>query len=180
MDVVPDGVGMERRCSTRDDARARRAEERADREDDERGGHGDGDLREPDGEPRTAEWPVERREEPAVQRLGIGGRDVQEAEGAVLDERRREAVALVDELLEVSRSRASTASRGTAAAITTTRMAVERRIGRADDTSPCMTGTPAERFAVLSCHVERPLEHGAWERFSALQERRPGGSRSRR
>ena len=38
-----------------------------------------------------------------------------------------------------------------------------------------MTGTPAERFAVLSCHVERPLEHGAWERFSALQERRPGG-----
>jgi hypothetical protein len=54
-------------------------------------------------------------------------------------------------------------------------MAVERRIGRADDTSPRMTGTPAERYAVASCHVERPLHDGIWERFSALQERRPGG-----
>jgi hypothetical protein len=54
-------------------------------------------------------------------------------------------------------------------------MAVDRRIGRADDTSPRMTGTPAERYAVVSCHVERPLDDAAWARFSAVQERRPGG-----
>jgi hypothetical protein len=38
-----------------------------------------------------------------------------------------------------------------------------------------MTAPPAERYAVVSCHVERPLDGAAWERFSALQERRPGG-----
>jgi hypothetical protein len=54
-------------------------------------------------------------------------------------------------------------------------MAVERRIGRADDTSPRMTATPADRCATVSCHVERPLDDEAWQRFSALQERRPGG-----
>jgi hypothetical protein len=32
-----------------------------------------------------------------------------------------------------------------------------------------------ERYAVVSCHVERPLDDRAWSRFSALQERRPGG-----
>ena len=29
----------------------------------------------------------------------------------------------------------------------------------------------AERYAVVSCHVERPLEEQIWERFSRLQER---------
>jgi hypothetical protein len=29
--------------------------------------------------------------------------------------------------------------------------------------------------AVVSCHVERPLDDGAWERFDRLQRRRPGG-----
>lgn len=38
-----------------------------------------------------------------------------------------------------------------------------------------MTATPAERYAVVSCHVERPLEDAVWARFSDLQERRPGG-----
>jgi len=38
-----------------------------------------------------------------------------------------------------------------------------------------MTGTPAERCAVVSCHVERPLDDAVWSRFSSLQERRPGG-----
>jgi hypothetical protein len=37
---------------------------------------------------------------------------------------------------------------------------------------PHTTGT---RYAVVSCHVERPLDDEAWSRFSALQERRPGG-----
>src|SRR6266699_9361 len=31
------------------------------------------------------------------------------------------------------------------------------------------------RYAVVSCHVERPLHDDVWSRFSALQERRPGG-----
>ncbi len=38
-----------------------------------------------------------------------------------------------------------------------------------------MTSTPAERYAVVSCHVERPLDDAVWARFSALQERPPGG-----
>jgi hypothetical protein len=31
------------------------------------------------------------------------------------------------------------------------------------------------RYAVVSCHVERPLDDRAWKRFAALQQRRPGG-----
>ena len=31
------------------------------------------------------------------------------------------------------------------------------------------------RYAVVSCHVERPLDDEVWRRFSALQDRRPGG-----
>jgi hypothetical protein len=34
-----------------------------------------------------------------------------------------------------------------------------------------------ERLAVVSCHVERPLDDECWRRFSALHERRPGGFR---
>jgi len=36
---------------------------------------------------------------------------------------------------------------------------------------------PGGRYAVVSCHVERPLDDEVWARFSALQERRPGGFR---
>src|SRR5438445_341135 len=36
---------------------------------------------------------------------------------------------------------------------------------------------PGGRYAVVSCHVERPLDDEVWERFSALQERAPGGFR---
>ena len=38
-----------------------------------------------------------------------------------------------------------------------------------------MPHTTRKRYAVVSCHVERPLEDEIWERFSALQKRRPGG-----
>jgi hypothetical protein len=38
-----------------------------------------------------------------------------------------------------------------------------------------MGGTSGKRYAVVSCHVERPLDTAVWARFSALQERRPGG-----
>jgi hypothetical protein len=31
------------------------------------------------------------------------------------------------------------------------------------------------RYAVVSCHVERPLDDDVWRRFSQLQRRRPGG-----
>jgi hypothetical protein len=34
-----------------------------------------------------------------------------------------------------------------------------------------------ERYAVVSCHVERPLDDRAWRLFSRLQERMPGGFR---
>jgi hypothetical protein len=30
------------------------------------------------------------------------------------------------------------------------------------------------RYAVVSCHVERPLDDAVWERFAALQRHRPG------
>src|SRR5258705_7211458 len=40
------------------------------------------------------------------------------------------------------------------------------------DSVPSM---PAVSVAVVSCHVERPLDDEAWRRFDALQRRRPGG-----
>ena len=105
----------------------------------------------------------------------------EEAEGAVLDERRREAVALVDELLEDRLPLAGEHGeprQGGASA--TTRIAVERRIGPADDTPRGMSATPRERYAVVSCHVERPLDDAVWARFSALQGDARAASRSRR
>jgi hypothetical protein len=38
-----------------------------------------------------------------------------------------------------------------------------------------MPPTTPERYAVVSCHVERPLDDHVWAAFAALQERRPGG-----
>jgi hypothetical protein len=38
-----------------------------------------------------------------------------------------------------------------------------------------MAATSQERYAVVSCHVERPLDDRVWKAFSALQRRRPGG-----
>ena len=38
-----------------------------------------------------------------------------------------------------------------------------------------MGATSRERYAVVSCHVERPLDDAVWARFSSLQARRPGG-----
>jgi hypothetical protein len=38
-----------------------------------------------------------------------------------------------------------------------------------------MPPTERERYAVVSCHVERPLDDLVWSAFRALQERRPGG-----
>jgi hypothetical protein len=38
-----------------------------------------------------------------------------------------------------------------------------------------MPPTDRERYAVVSCHVERPLDDRVWSAFRALQERRPGG-----
>jgi hypothetical protein len=38
-----------------------------------------------------------------------------------------------------------------------------------------MADTTRERYAVVSCHVERPLDDEAWARFSRLQARRPAG-----
>jgi hypothetical protein len=38
-----------------------------------------------------------------------------------------------------------------------------------------MPHTTGKRYAVVSCHVERPLDDEVWRRFSELQRRRPGG-----
>ena len=38
-----------------------------------------------------------------------------------------------------------------------------------------MPPTTPERYAVVSCHVERPLDDDVWAELAALQERRPGG-----
>src|SRR4029078_13728008 len=67
-----------------------------------------------------------------------------------------------------SRSIASASRRGRAAAATT-RRAAPRGIRCA------MPPTTPERYAVVSCHVERPLDDGVWAAFAAFQERRPGG-----
>ena len=40
-----------------------------------------------------------------------------------------------------------------------------------------MPPTSTERYAVVSCHVERPLDDAVWRAFAELQERRPGGFR---
>ena len=34
---------------------------------------------------------------------------------------------------------------------------------------------PTAKAAIVSCHVERPLDDAAWERFDELQRSRPGG-----
>jgi hypothetical protein len=39
---------------------------------------------------------------------------------------------------------------------------------------PHTKGILHSRYAVVSCHVERPLDDEAWRRFARLQERRPG------
>jgi len=38
-----------------------------------------------------------------------------------------------------------------------------------------MPHTTRKRYAVVSCHVERPLDDEVWARFSELQRRRPAG-----
>jgi hypothetical protein len=38
-----------------------------------------------------------------------------------------------------------------------------------------MGATSEERYAVVSCHVERPLDDVVWTRFALLQVQRPGG-----
>ena len=38
-----------------------------------------------------------------------------------------------------------------------------------------MPHTKDKRYAVVSCHVERPLDDDCWRQFSRIQERRPGG-----
>ena len=40
-----------------------------------------------------------------------------------------------------------------------------------------MPHIPGKRYAVCSCHVERPLDDACWSRFAELQARQPGGFR---
>src|SRR4249919_3395350 len=67
----------------------------------------------------------------------------------------------------LSRSYSNAASRGNPAATASTTRGwrySRRKVSR-------------ERYAVVSCHVERPLDDDVWARFSALQRSRPGGFR---
>ena len=41
-----------------------------------------------------------------------------------------------------------------------------------------MVVTPAERYAVVSCHVERLLDDAVWDRYRRLLDARPGGFRA--
>src|SRR5262249_9743956 len=43
--------------------------------------------------------------------------------------------------------------------------------------SPQIPHMADKRYAVVSCHVERPLDDATWRRFSAFQAARPGGFR---
>ena len=85
----------------RDHAGAARQHARADRVDEQRGRRRDEDLREADRPPLAPEDPVDRDEEEAVERLRVRRRLARdEAERPVVDERRREVVALVRERRE--------------------------------------------------------------------------------
>ena len=44
-------------------------------------------------------------------------------------------------------------------------------------TNPRVFHDGRKRYAVVSCHVERPLDDRVWTRFARIQERRPGGFR---
>jgi hypothetical protein len=43
--------------------------------------------------------------------------------------------------------------------------------------SPQMPHMQRKRYAVVSCHVERPLDDRCWSLFASLQAKRPGGFR---
>ncbi len=95
----------------------------------------------------------------------------------MLDERGREAVALVDELLEdrpaLSQEHREPRQRSSEDD-DDDRVPAAHQL-TADETSAGTGRTSAKRYAVVSCHVERPLDDALWARFSALQRRRPGG-----
>src|SRR5919205_1817752 len=71
----------------------------------------------------------------------------------------------------VPRSWRSTASRGRIAAAATRRYAT----GRLESNRMAMAAE--KRYAVVSCHVERPLDDRVWTRFEALAAARPAGFR---
>ena len=99
-----------------------------DLEHDDRGQSRDRDVRDADDEPVPLEDLVEAREEPRVQGLRVAGRPAgQEPERPARDQRLREAVALLDELLE---DRCLARRRGRLAAGRPRRRARSRSLGR--------------------------------------------------
>src|ERR671937_3208811 len=70
----------------------------------------------------------------------------------------------------VPRSWRSTASRGRIAA-------AARRYATGRLESNRMAMAAEKRYAVVSCHVERPLDDRVWAHFEALAAARPGGFR---
>jgi hypothetical protein len=95
--VVPDEVGVDGDEQGCDDAGGGREPAPADPPHDERGAAGDGDLRDPDDFPVPAEEPVQRQEEPAVERLRVrGGMPRDEAVRSLREVGPGEDVALLD------------------------------------------------------------------------------------
>ena len=97
VDVVPDEVWVERGGERGEEAGERRDPASPDLVDEQRGRGRDGDLRQPDDDPRALKDPIERNQEPAVERLRVGGRPPRdEAVRPVREEGAGEDVALVD------------------------------------------------------------------------------------
>ena len=149
-------------------------------EDDDRGGDGDEDLHRPDRPPVEARDPEDRDQEPAVQRLRVGRRVTRD-----VPERAVAEIELGEDLrlLEVVQDRAALVQRARrVAAARRPRSRSDRRGGGSCSghgaTYPLgkITHMPdAQGYAVVSCHVERPLDDEVWGRYRALIERRPGG-----
>ena len=99
--VVPDEERVQRGDRRADDAHRQGTNTPPDLEHDDRGQSGDRDMRDADDEPVPLEDLVEPREEPRVQGLRVAGWPArQKPERPTRDQGLREAVALLDELLE--------------------------------------------------------------------------------
>ena len=128
--------------------------------------HGDERRRQADDEPRAVERPVESREEERVERLRVRRRHVGENPNVPLSTSVQAGEAFLDELLEDLLTLDREDSRGP-------------RGGDDEDRAPRDTsrvgGGTAQRYAVVSCHVERVLDDAVWRRYRALLARPPGG-----
>src|SRR3954451_5233089 len=86
----------------------------------------------------------------------------------VTNVRAKSSLFSVNEERIVPRSESNATSRGRTAAARTTTVAVRFA-------AKMCTVEGLERYAVVSCHVEQPLDDAVWRAFERLLERRPAG-----